>query len=103
MLKHKLRLFAIICLLVGPANAIFAQEIPVKDPKTAIIDTTIEETKDAILDNIPVVSLEENDENDDGSQNLTSQVNSGRNAFISAATFNFNVVRFRIRGYDQDK
>ncbi|MFT3908616.1 MAG: TonB-dependent receptor [Ferruginibacter sp.] len=101
MLKHNLRLFAII-VLMGSANMVLAQEAP-KDTKAAVTDTTLEDTKDAVLDNIPVVSLDENDDQDGGAQNLTSALNSGRNPFIQAATFNFNVVRFRIRGYDANE
>ncbi len=102
MLNHKSSLFALVIALVSSANVALAQETPVKDPKTAVTDTTIEDTKDAILDNIPVVSLDENDDADATSQNLTSQVNSGRNTFINAANFNFSIVRFKIRGYDGD-
>ncbi|MEO6668108.1 MAG: TonB-dependent receptor [Ferruginibacter sp.] len=102
MLKHKLRLFAIV-LLMSAANTALAQVNPVKDSTKAIADTTLEEAKDAVLDNIPVVSLDENDDQDGSAQNLSSQLNSGRNPFINAASFNFNVVRFRIRGYDADQ
>ncbi len=102
MLKHKFRLLAIIGLIITTANTALAQE-PVKDPKTIVADTLIEDTKDATLDNIPVVSLDENDDQDGSAQNLSTSLNSGRNPFINAASFNFSVVRFRIRGYDADQ
>lgn len=104
MFKHKLRLFALVILLAGSANVVLAQETP-KDNKAVIppvTDTTIDDTKDAVLDNIPVVSLDENDDQDGSAQNLSSQINAGRNPFLNAASFNFNVVRYRIRGYDSD-
>ncbi|MEO8771921.1 MAG: TonB-dependent receptor [Ferruginibacter sp.] len=102
MLKHKLRLFTII-FLVGLANTGLAQVTPLTDSSKTLADSTLQEAKDAALDNIPVVSLDENDDQNGSAQNLSSQVNSGRNTFISAASFNFNVVRFRIRGYDADQ
>ncbi len=105
MLKHKLRLFAtIIIVLVGSANSALAQVSPNTDTSrtAATADTTLDDAKDAVLDNIPVVSLDENDGIDGSAQNLTSQVNAGRNPFINAASYNFSVVRFRIRGYDSD-
>ena len=66
-------------------------------------DTTIvEELKDGVLDNIPVVSADDNDLGDGGSTSTSSLLSAGRDPFYSAATFNFSAVRFRIRGYDND-
>lgn len=74
-----------------------------KDTALAVIaDTTVDEIKENALDNIPVVSLDENDNQDGSAQNISSQMNAGRNPFVNAATFNFSAVRFRIRGYDAD-
>ena len=58
--------------------------------------------KDGVLDNIPTVSLDENDMGDGGNQNISSLLTAGRDPFYSAASFNFSAVRFRIRGYDND-
>lgn len=65
-------------------------------------DTTVEELKEAVLDNIPVVSIDENDLSDGSAQNVSSVLTAGRDPFFSAASFNFSAVRFRIRGYDAD-
>lgn len=66
-------------------------------------DTTIlEELKDMTLDNIPVITLDENDAQDGSAQNISSQLTAGRDPYLNAATFKFNAVRFRIRGYDAD-
>lgn len=102
MLKYKLGLLGMI-LAVGFASPVFAQ-VKVKKDSTvvAVADTTLDEAKDNTLDNIPVVSLDENDNQDGSAQNVSSQMNSGRNPFTNAATFNFGAVRFRIRGYDSD-
>lgn len=66
-------------------------------------DTSVtDEGKENVLDNIPIVSLDETDGIDGSAQNISGYLNLGRNPFINAASFNFNVVRFRIRGYDAD-
>jgi len=69
---------------------------------TAKRDTIIDDVKDGVLDNIPVVSLDENDLGEGGAQNTSSLLTAGRDPFYSAASFNFSAVRFRIRGYDND-
>ena len=103
MLKHKSALGVMLLALAFSLPAL-AQEKGKKDVKNpAVIDTTLnEELKDATLDNIPVVSLEESDNLDGSAQNISGQLNSGRNPFINAASYNFSAVRFRIRGYDSD-
>lgn len=93
MLKNKLLLlFCCISLAAG------AQVDSTAKKDTAIID----ELKDGVLDNIPTVSLDENDLGDGGNQNISSLLTAGRDPFYSAASFNFSAVRFRIRGYDND-
>lgn len=62
----------------------------------------IDAIKDDVLDNIPTISLDENDFSESGSQNISSLLTAGRDPFYNAATFNFSAVRFRIRGYDAD-
>ena len=82
---------------------ILAQEKNVVKNPVTLSDTTTNEDKDnSVLDNIPVVSLDENDGIDGSAQNISGQLNTGKNVFNNAALFNFNVVRFRIRGYDAD-
>ena len=82
-----------------------------QSPKTEshIADTTVkqdssilDEVKESVLDNIPVISLDDNDLGDISSQNISSILTAGRDPFFSAASFNFSPVRFRIRGYDAD-
>ncbi len=81
----------------------FAQEKINSQPPSSTVDTTInEEVKENVLDNIPIVSLDENDDQDGSAQNISGQLNLGRNPFVNAASYNFNVVRFRARGYDAD-
>ena len=68
-----------------------------------IHDTHIESLKENIEDNIPTISLDENDAQDGSAQNISSQLSAGRDPFLNAATFKFSAVRFRIRGYDADQ
>jgi hypothetical protein len=66
-------------------------------------DTILETLKDNLLDNIPVISLDENDGQDGSAQNISSQLIAGRDPFLNAATFKFSAIRFRVRGYDADQ
>ncbi len=86
MLKPKLLFIAL--LFAGTAG--MAQV-----DSTAKKDTIISDLKDAVLDNIPTVSLDENDLGDGGNQNISSLLTAGRDPFYSAASFNWSAVRFR--------
>ena len=94
MLKSRLLLLLALC--AGTATMAQIDSTARKD------STIIEDVKDAVLDNIPTVSLDENDLGDGGAQNISSLLTAGRDPFYSAASFNFSAVRFRIRGYDND-
>lgn len=61
-----------------------------------------EETKESLLDNIPIVSVDENDNQDGSAQNVSSVLTAGRDPYYNGAVFHFNPVRFRFRGYDAD-
>ncbi|HEY6506013.1 MAG TPA: TonB-dependent receptor [Chitinophagaceae bacterium] len=88
----------LLCLCAG-LIATAQQNPPDSLPRK---DTLLEEIKEGVLDNIPTVSLDENDLGDGGSQNISSVLTAGRDPFHSAASFNFSAVRFRIRGYDNE-
>lgn len=93
--------FSAILLLSFAVSANVSAQVPMNDDKKP--DTTIvEEAKESVSDNIPVVSLDENDGQDGSSQNVSSLLTAGRDPFYSGATFHFNAVRFRLRGYDAD-
>ena len=65
--------------------------------------TVIEDLKDNVQDNIPTVSLDDNDFSDAAAtQNISSQLTAGRDPFYNAAAFNFGPARYRLRGYDND-
>ena len=90
-------------LLIGVMPSTFAQvgsNLLNVDNKP---DTSIhEDAKEAILDNIPIVATDESDNQDGSAQNVSSQLNAGRDPYFSGASFHFNAVRFRFRGYDAD-
>lgn len=69
---------------------------PVRD--TFITD----QIKDVMADGIAVVTIDENDQGDGGAQNVSSVLTAGRDPFFSVMSFNFNAVRYRMRGYDGD-
>ncbi len=92
---RRLALLALFCISLINANA----QIDSTRNKDTI---SVDELKDGVLDNIPVVSVDENDMGDGGSTNTSSLLTAGRDPFYSAASFNFSAVRFRIRGYDND-
>jgi hypothetical protein len=93
-----------LCLLVVMLTGIFipAAFSQVKDT-LPVRDSILESLKDNLLDNIPVISMDENDGQDGSAQNISSQLSAGRDPFLNAATFKFSAVRFRIRGYDADQ
>lgn len=93
MLKFRLLLLCLLALTAAQAQT----------DSTARKDTTIiDEIKEGVLDNIPIVSLDDNDLGDGGNQNIGSLLTAARDPFYSAASFNFSSVRFRVRGYDND-
>lgn len=102
MLNNKSRFFSLL-LFVCLGQAGFSQVTPGKDTvATALADTIIAQEKDNALDNIPIVSLDENDNQDGSAQNLSVISPVNRDPFLRAASFNFSAVRFRLRGYDAD-
>src|SRR3954463_13365729 len=65
-------------------------------------DSLVIDLKENLIDNIPVISIDDNELNDASNQNISSVLTAGRDPFYNAATFNFSAARFRIRGYDAD-
>ena len=103
MITYKSGLIGLL-LFLGYSTASFSQVITTQSNPPVASDTSIhEEGQESLLDNIPIVSLDENDDQDGSAQNISGLLNLGRNPFINAASFNFNVVRFRMRGYDADQ
>ena len=66
---------------------------------TSGITTTM---MNAVTDNMPTVSLGEDEIKDNSGNAVASLLSSSRDPFVAAATYNFSMARFRIRGYDDD-
>lgn len=81
------------------AGIVKAQTLPVRDtiPKT---DSTTQEIKNEIRDNLPTIIIGDDDLDDGGSTTVSSILTAGRDPFLSAAEFNFSAARFRLRGYE---
>lgn len=103
ILMRKLTIMLIACCAFLASSA-QDQPLPTpnKDSATRFDSTILDEIKDNVLDNIPVISLDDNDQTDVNAQNISSVLTAGRDPFFSAAAFNFSPARFRIRGYDAD-
>src|SRR5687767_4228320 len=97
MLKTKLLL---LLLCAGPV--LMAQQTNPTDTIPKRDSAIMEEVKESVLENIPTVSLDDNDLGDVSAQNVSSILTAGRDPFFTAASFNFSPVRFRIRGYESD-
>lgn len=99
-IKHCLLL---VLFSVAILSSAFSQEVKPPAPKINP-DTTITETLgENPDDNIPTISLDESQEQDVSTQNISSLLGAGRDPFLNAASFKFGAVRFRIRGYDANE
>jgi len=77
-----------------------AQKDKPKDSTRTKTDSVATEMKDDITETIPTITVD--DDNDGSGQSVASLLTAGRDPYFNAASFNFNAVRFRIRGYDND-
>ncbi|HEX5151541.1 MAG TPA: Plug domain-containing protein [Parafilimonas sp.] len=91
-----------IMLLINAACQTDSITITLNDSIPKKDSLLIEDLKDNMTDNIPVVILDDNNLNDEGTQNISSLLTAGKDPFYNAATFNFSAARFRIRGYNAD-
>lgn len=53
-------------------------------------------------DQIPTITLDEEDLTESNSQMVSSTLNASRDVFVNAAVFTFSAARYRIRGYDSE-
>src|ERR1700754_1406911 len=100
-LLHQLNIMRKLTLLLPAVffgTMALAQKSTDKDTARTKTDSVVNEIKDDITETIPTVTID--DEGDGGGQGVASLLTAGRDPFYNAASFNFNAVRFRIRGYD---
>ncbi|WP_153799389.1 TonB-dependent receptor [Foetidibacter luteolus] len=70
---------------------------------TALKDSLItNDIQENVLDNLPVITLDELDAGESGGRLISSVLTAARDPFFTAASFNFSAARFKIRGYDAD-
>lgn len=90
-------------LLYCTTTSAQTSQTPTSDTSRKVTDSLIiNDLKENMLDDIPLVTVDENDLGDGGGQNISSVLTAGRDPFFSAASFNFSAARFRLRGYDND-
>ena len=102
-----MRKWICLLLLIGAINTAQSQ---VKKKVFRSVGDTISPSKDSLImqdelkanlsDNIPVISIEDNELKNAGAQNISSVLGASRDPFLYAATFNFFITRFKMRGYD---
>jgi TonB dependent receptor len=80
-------------------------QVVVNSPKTdlGVVNSGLtENTQLSIQENLPTVSLSENDMRESSSASVAGVLTAGRDPFAAAAAFNFSAGRFRNRGYDNE-
>jgi hypothetical protein len=99
-----------ILLLIAVSNfslcvkAQFKHHKPTSKDSVRTIDSSLIQTgKEIASENIPEISLSDNDLNNTSSQNISSPLAASRDPFLSQAAFNFSIEHFRLRGYDADQ
>lgn len=101
---QKIRNVFVLALLTGVfIPTAFSQKVTPPPTKTNPDTTIVETLPENLEDNIPTISLDESEEQDVSTQNISSQLGAGRDPFLNAASFKFGAVRFRIRGYDANE
>lgn len=92
---------ALTMLFVFCGLSLTAQITPLPDT-TQRKDTSITQILDNVQDNMPTISLSDDELDNDGGSNtsVSSILGASRNPFLSAASFSFSPVRYRLRGYE---
>lgn len=85
-----------------PGKALFVQELLVDKPLIELNDIELKVDFQQAADDIPVVSLSDDELKPSTSGNLSTVLSASRDPFIAAASFNFSIARFRPRGYDDE-
>ncbi len=94
-MKVALTTLFLLCACVSIA------QIPTIDT-TQRKDTSITEIFDNVQENMPTITLSDDELDADGgmSTSVSSILGAGRNPFLSAVAFSFSPVRYRLRGYE---
>lgn len=92
---------AFTMLFLFCALAVWSQNTPLTDT-TQRKDTSITQILDNVQENMPTITLSDDELDNDGGSNtsVSSILGAGRNPFLSAAAFSFSPARYRLRGYE---
>lgn len=85
-----------------PGKAMYVQQVQVDKPLIELNDIELKIEIQQTTDDIPVVSLSDDELKAETSSNASTVLSASRDAFIAAASFNFSIARFRLRGYDDE-
>lgn len=92
---------ACYCSMLHAQKPVPKKNIPRKDSSGLKVDSLVlDDIKQNVAENITVITMDDADLNNEGSQNVSSVLTAGRDPFFSAAAYNFSPVRFKVRGYD---
>ena len=87
----------------APGIMPYIKVVDVKSPSVDLGKIATEFSHNAAsagADNLPTVSLSDDDMKEASAPNVSTALSSSRDVFIAAAAYTFSVTRFRIRGYD---
>ena len=76
--------------------------IPVRDSLIKQDSVNFNFVREIVTGNLPIISVDASEINDRNFQNISTPVTATTDVFLSQASFNFNPVRFHLRGYDAD-
>ncbi len=95
-----MRVLYYMLILLFPFAELYAQNAAVPDtiPRS---DSAIYEIKTQIQDNLPTITINDDELFDEGSNSTVSSIlSAGRDPFLSAVSYNFSPARFRLRSYE---
>src|SRR5436853_1678037 len=98
------QLLIVGCIVIQVYSYSQQDSIKLNQTHIAVIEdsSAITDIKENALENLPLITLDDNELSEAAPQNISSLLTAGRDPFYNAATFNFSVARFRVRGYDAD-
>lgn len=85
-----------------PGKALFIQQVQIDKPLIELNELELKTDYQQTSDDIPVVTLSDDDLKPTSSSNVSTVLSASRDPFIAAASFNFSIARFRMRGYDDE-
>jgi hypothetical protein len=98
--------YFVVAVLITAGTLLYAQDTKRKHGGDSVLivksDSAFTNLKELILTDLPVVTIDDVDMGEGGSQNISSVLTAGKDPFLSAAAYNFGLIRFKVRGYDAE-